>query len=103
MEIKYITPELKITKLDGRHNGWQRWKYFISAPSTLKTGPSVELFVSWRVWCWETWGPSKELDYFYFSEVSYQNDIWCWENDDYKRRIYLQNDEHLSLFMLRWA
>jgi hypothetical protein len=96
----------KIQKLDKRHTGETSFKYYIQAP----TANSKEYY-DIRAWCWETWGPSKEL-HFWLNDarmswgqpekVSCQNEHWCWLTDAYHPRLYFRTDKELVLFKLRW-
>ena len=64
-------------------------------------------FNEMREWCWENWGPSKEMMEFdhtdLFDGVHSSNSHWCWLNDAHgRRRIYLRTDHEAELFTLRW-
>jgi len=70
---------------------------------------SYQKFYEWRNWCWQTWGPSKELQHWLEDlrnpnqlAVSH-NEQWCWQNDEYATRIYLRTDKELSIFLLKWS
>ena len=96
-----------VSTLDNRFNGFPYWKYAVSVPRSLSIyqAERVDLFVRWREWCWNTWGPSKELDFFYYTtnSGSCHNTHWCWNSDDDKRRIYLVDDSDLTAFTLVWG
>ena len=89
-------------KLDGRHNGHKRWKYYISF-----NGPQerAEDFFECRLWCWENFGPSREMDETIDLRRSPadHNIQWAWANTDYKRWLYFSSDAELALFQLRWS
>lgn len=101
---------MEITKLDGRHAGSQQWKYYAEIESRALASIEVRrrMFHDWRVWCWDTWGPSKELtDYDHqdlYDDVRCSNAHWCWLNDEFdRRRIYLRTDADAEIFSLRWS
>lgn len=100
--------EIKLIELDGRHNGFKDWKYYVKPPITQHYKINKQLFFNWREWCWKTWGPSKELTMFdntdLFDGVHSSNAHWCWLNDEHGRcRIYLKTDEDASAFILNWS
>ena len=52
-----------------------------------------------RDWCWQTWGPSREVDNIYIGRVERR---WAWATDHYNIRLYLKDDEELTLFKLKF-
>lgn len=83
----------RIIKLDHRHNGHTQFKYAI-APDKFTN------FVEWRVWAWETYGPSCELMYVDGPNIPQ----WAWHSsEDGKMRLFFKSDEELALFQLRWT
>lgn len=100
------------TKLDARNTGYGTWKYHINRPrgnpgSPMKLFDANQYFHAWRAWCWETWGPSKEISDWLEDRLSRsipanQNQSWSWQHDKFATRLYLRGDEELSLFKLRW-
>lgn len=99
---------MKITKLDRRHAGFNHWKYHISMPYHGQIIVNKMKFLEMRVWCWDTWGPSKELDEYtasdIFDGINCSNEYWCWLSDKHgRRRIYLRDDPELEVFVLRWS
>lgn len=84
------SPGMKMTRLDRRHTGHDCFDYQIHL--------DVEQFVQVRNWCWETFGPSYELN------IVKSNDppAWCWRSVGYNA-IYLRGDEQATLFQLKWA
>jgi hypothetical protein len=100
--------KLKITKLDRRHAGFVYWKYYVERPRGVTAVDSKRLFLSWREWCWTTWGPSKEMNMFdhtdLFDNEYCSNDHWSWLNDEYGRsRIYFRTEQEVEVFVLRWS
>jgi hypothetical protein len=97
-----------VTKLDGRHTGVANWKYYTEINyRSMKLEERKKLFHDWREWCWNNWGPSKELTdydhYDLYDNVCSSNAHWCWLNDEHgRRRIYLRSDQDLEAFTLRW-
>lgn len=104
----------KIKKTNGKFKGYPYFKYVILIDYTakpysynLRTERRQDWFLL-REWCWETWGPSKEIDDWLDSygllpgpAVS-QNAQWAWQNDKYSTRIYLADEKELNWFKLRW-
>lgn len=106
------------TKMDARYKGYPDWQYFIGRPErtsrffhTPTRYASMQIFLQWRRWCWETWGPSKELTEWLDDVITPRTVVapedhnlhWCWVNDQYSTRIYLRTDSELTLFLLKWA
>lgn len=101
-------------KLDRRNTGYGNWTYYLNKPrmgNSIIFGlqESYQKFYEWRNWCWQTWGPSKELQHWLEDlrnpnqlAVSH-NEQWCWQNDEYATRIYLRTDKELSIFLLKWS
>lgn len=86
---------MKIKKLDGRYAGGNQFDYCVDFIH-YKDG---ELFCDVRAWCWETWGPGRELKF-----VRSSNDTrWSWLTDGYRTRIYLLGEEEYTWFTLRWS
>ena len=94
-----------VKKLDMRFTGYPHWKYYVSASRSNTPDDRVDLFVQWREWCWNMWGASKELDFFYYvlGGGPCNNSHWCWNSNDDNRRIYLASDVELLEFTLRWS
>jgi hypothetical protein len=61
----------------------------------------VQDFFELRKWCWEQWGASMELDYYHMFHSDPPG--WSWHSDNSQRRIYLEGDEQLAVFTLRWS
>jgi hypothetical protein len=94
-----------LTKLDKRHTGNKNWRYMVTWDRRTKYPEGRKEFYDWRTWCWETWGPSKEIDGYLdmFDGVHCENAHWCWESTEYRVRIFLRTDIEAELFLLRWA
>lgn len=101
---------IEIKKLDRRYKGHEHFQYYVKvSEATLPwnlTGMHT-MYHTMREWCWSTWGASKELNEWIFDlDQTYipacQNEFWCWQNDEYFRRIYLRTDKEMMLFKLRW-
>lgn len=106
---------IRLVKLDKRYAGYPTWAYFVEKPYTVTYNYSApvnvnnpkELFLQWRTWCWETWGPSKELqEYDYhdlFDGLNCSNAHWCWLHDVHRPpRLYFKTDADASAFALQW-
>jgi hypothetical protein len=94
---------IKVKKLDKRNTGYGKFKYAVNSTSLY-----AKEFYEIRAWMWDTWGASKELkdwmlDYrIVLADVGCQNEHWCWQSDEYNRRLFLRTDKELILFRLRW-
>jgi hypothetical protein len=99
MKTKFL-----IKKLDKRNVGHIHWKYHVI--SSMSTN-YLQNFFELREWCWDTWGPSKELPYWLNdvkkSKTLCQNEHWCWVSNESDVRIYLRNDPEYTLFTLKWS
>ena len=104
---------IEIKKQDRSNKGHEYFQYSVrvaEAYSSLSpwslTG--ISQYHSMREWCWQTWGPSKELNEWITDQEQQKyvptchNQFWCWQNDEYVRRIYLKTDKEMMLFKLRW-
>jgi hypothetical protein len=98
---------MKLRRLDKRHSGYGEWEFFINFENYNK-----EEFFSLRTWCWDTWGPSREMAEYKnacerISPANLPSDInvsWTWTNDSingsHRRRIYLKSKDEAMLFEL---
>lgn len=112
-----------ISKTDKRYSGSDIFKYVIQditgegftlfpAPSALSNNrfDKIKTYVQFRNWCWETWGPSCERDYYLYMKhvgkddinINLMNPHWCWYSSGYDKRIYLAGDEEKVWFKLKW-
>lgn len=96
--------KFKVKKTDKRHAGHLQWMYFIE--STMHNKLIRQHFFQWREWCWDQWGPSKELNRYdhddLFDGVACSNPKWCWLTDGWRSRIYFRSESEASMFSLRW-
>lgn len=93
-----------LTRLDRRHSGYGKFNYFASIPflHSPLLADRDEIFCNWRIWCWDTWGPSCELECYNIVK-NYSNKHWCWEQWEKRgMRIYLADEQDASAFTLRW-
>lgn len=86
---------MKIGKLDKRHKGHETFRYY-----TQFSFSTYDKFIEVRNWCWQTWGPSSELDLL--SHVKTDSIKWAWIHDQYNTRIYLASDREYQWFVLKW-
>lgn len=99
--------KIKLRKVDRRHVGYPRWKYFVEQPVSDQWRDGKTQYYLWRTWCWEVWGPSKELQAYdshdTYDGVNCSNGMWCWLSDQHRLpRIYLRGDSEASAFTLQW-
>lgn len=100
--------KITVKKTDKRHTGYGKFKYYIDIKTTdwAKHKEVKEKFFELRLWCWETWGPSRELDHFVnnlLEQPMDQNSKWTWINDQYRARLYLGGPDEAAYFTLKWT
>jgi hypothetical protein len=100
--------QIKVKKTDKRMNGHDQFKYYVDIKHDRNEpfGLLMEKFFELRQWCWETWGPGREVNEYNSKEFAWQGDQnkqWSWVNDQYRARLYLANKEEAALFTLKWA
>ena len=89
----YPKVELIPQKLDKRYTGSHLFEYRIDFDY-----PRREQFKQIRNWCWETFGPSCELNFLSKGEEK----VWAWTTDSYRVRLYLKSDKEVNWYKLRW-
>ncbi len=100
--------QIKVKKTDKRHTGHLRFKYYveIKPKEYIEYKLVMEKFFELRQWCWETWGPSREIDQYSSIEGNWaedQNHAWSWVNDQHRARLYLGGKEEAAFFTLKWS
>jgi hypothetical protein len=91
-----------VRKLDSRNHLYAVFKYQLKC--------NLPIFFDMREYCWEQWGPGIEAEHF----VNTVNHAltwypWAWDSNKYNGasikhgKLYLKDDEALTLFGLRWA
>jgi hypothetical protein len=88
----------KVKRLTRQYNGYTYFKYLIQPTIGGEINARNQL-VEWRNWCWETWGPGREL---LWSTASTPEAVWAWDTEHSNKRIYLKSDAELVLFQLKW-
>ncbi len=100
-----------LKKTDKRHNGNQFWQYIVIIEKAVNINYGRQSAIQKandlnqiREWCWETYGPSCELDFWLMlddSAVS-KNDKWCWHTNFDNFKIYLRTEKEANWFKLKW-
>lgn len=96
---------MKFKKLDRRMNGYGDFTYAVDFASS----PMGAKFNDVRQWCWETFGPSCELDIWDVLDRpdDVRNERWAWDRGQYNKTwrciIYLATDQEANWFKLRWG
>jgi hypothetical protein len=95
----------QIKRVDRRFKGHNDWKYYVDLP---KSSDTENHFFSVHEWCWNTWGPSKEINFWNWYNMnqwvdSTQNEKWCWHLDEWTARIYLKSDKEADWFSLKYS
>lgn len=86
---------MKLKKLDARMNGYGDFKYV----AKFRKRADKSNFIDIRNWCWETWGPSCELEFWNEST----NPAWAWAVTEFEMKIYVDSDKEASWFALKWS
>ena len=87
---------MKIIKLTKQYSGHQYFKYCVNY-----TYKDFQQFIDQREWCWTTWGPSVELEFY--RRTKNANVHWAWITDAHRVRLYLGTEQDASHFVLRWS
>ncbi len=91
---------MKIRKLDRRMKGYGDFVYGVD----FSWNWEGVRFDQARQWCWETFGPSTELDIWHELEpTSENNSRWAWDRNQYRTMIYLKSDVERNWFVMRWG
>ena len=101
--------KIKLKKTDKRHNGHDRYKFYVDIKSNNWNENAILEFYKLRIWCWETWGPSREVDQWDRGlkqpdqDPGDKNPHWSWINDQYRYRLYLGGIDDAALFQLTFG
>ncbi len=115
MGMTKVPDRWKVKKLDSRYTGNQHFKYLLDFdtgrgnPNIINLdNPRIELQKA-RNWFWTNYGPSGEYEYWATCNHVYAgnpkletlvSNVWAWDTDYNNYRIYVQNDEILSHWVL---
>jgi hypothetical protein len=88
----------KVKRLTKQYNGYGYFKHLIQ-PTAFNVVTTRQQLAEWREWCWDTWGPGREL---LWSIAETPDAVWSWDTDHSNRRIYLKSDAELLLFQLKF-
>lgn len=97
---------MKIVKLDTRFTGHEYFTHYVS--SVGYSIRHIELFLQWRNWLWEVYGPGTEIGLYHVAQKLDLSICWGWdtraEHDTRfaKNRLYFTKEEYLSAFLLQW-
>lgn len=99
--------KIKVKRTDKRHTAFDKFKYYVEIKNVewSQRDNAIEKFYELRIWCWETWGPSREVDRYNLEHIYApdKNIHWGWLNDAYRARLYLGNHEDAAYFTLKWS
>ena len=90
--------DYKVKKLTSQYNGHGSYKYIVS-PVQFDRVAVKEQLCEWRAWCWNTWGPSREILWALTADHELP---WSWDTEHGNKRIYLKTDAELTLFQLKF-
>ena len=88
----------KVKRLTRQYNGHTHFKYVVQ-PAVFDLLATRQQLVEWREWCWNIWGPSREL---LWSITGTPDAVWAWDTEHNNSRIYLKSDAELVLFELKF-
>lgn len=92
--------------LKPRDKGFQTFEYVASIEySTGETSSNlIEKYLEIRNWCWETFGPSCERDYYISLKRKNMevNEHWAWHTDHFGMSIYFVSDAGLGWMLLKF-
>ena len=92
---------MRIRKLDKRMTGYGDFKY----GADFSWHWQGARFDQVRQWCWETFGPSVEVDIW--RELGTidepRNERWAWDRNQYRTMVYLKSDAERNWFVMRWG
>jgi hypothetical protein len=91
---------MKIRKIDSRNELFGDFKWQIKM--------DVKSFLDVRDWCYTTWGPAVEYQWWNTFGKEKGCDNWSFDTFQLERfkirtaKIYLKDDAELSMFHLKW-
>ena len=88
----------RVKQLTRQYNGHTHFKYIIQ-PTEKNILIARNQLAEWREWCWQTWGPGREL---LWSITATPHAVWSWDSEHDNKRIYLKSDAELVLFELKF-
>lgn len=88
----------RVKQLTRQYNGHTHFKYIVQ-PTEKNILIARNQLAEWREWCWQTWGPGREL---LWSITATPHAVWSWDSEHGNRRIYLKSDAELVLFELKF-
>ena len=98
--------EFKIKKIDARYNGSGYFTHVIDYGG--KYGTSLT-FQQHRVWFWESFGPSCEIEAFMrlgknnHSQPDCISGNWAWNTEFGNRKLYVRDESTLAFFTLKFS
>jgi hypothetical protein len=102
MEIIQSEKYMKLKVLDRRNKGWGKFLYYATTEQGTPIVHQVDTFNQWRVWCWEHWGSSCELE-AHRRGPAWSNSRWCWSYEpEITYRIYITSYDDVTAFSFRW-
>jgi hypothetical protein len=89
----------KVKRLTRQYNGFDHYKWLVecSVPDEIQNRRDLS---AWREFCWQTWGPSREL--LWALTTVKPVPVWAWDTEFRHRRLYLKSDTELTLFQLKF-
>lgn len=83
------------------------FNWMVDFHSVLQDRNRRQNFQKIRIWCWETFGPSAELELaqgvYLGGDYFEGTDLWAWRTVNNELRIYFATDAELSMYKLKWS
>lgn len=94
----------QIVTMDGRHTGTEYFTHYIQVSWSSSTVDALLRYLDYRKYCWNTWGPSCERDYYMILARGGERPEapWCFHSADNIRRIYFCSTKEMNWFNLKW-
>ena len=93
-----------IIKLDKRHRGHGMFSHhvdFLVHQWIIDRDQANKDFLQVRNWCWESLGPSQEIEFMTRPRKGEFIPKWAWWRTDGHRSLYFTEDA-LSAYILKW-
>ena len=98
----------KIKRVTAQWNAYPDFKYCIEITESLSIRSTLaSYFYEIFKWCWETNGPTIDLQIWKVLKKNYiaVNSIWSWDprQSSSNLRIYFASSKELEYFLLKWG
>lgn len=95
-----MTATFRTRRLDARFTGSNHFTHMVDYKGNIKD--RMTLFLHQRRWCWETFGPSSELNFYSLMLDMDELPEWAWQTEHNQIRLYF-NEKQLAWFKIKWS